>query len=91
LLDHAQREDIQGVIKIGGNILSRKAPRHLKMICDGWNCVFENLPHSGPWSTLMKRKRKWNGKKISETGPAQIWADLLEIGTDKKKSNEHGH
>jgi hypothetical protein len=25
-----------------------------------------------------------------ETGPAQICADLLEIGIDKKKSNEHG-
>jgi hypothetical protein len=25
-----------------------------------------------------------------ETGPAQICPDLLEIGIDKKKSNEHG-
>jgi hypothetical protein len=25
-----------------------------------------------------------------ETGPAQIYADLLEIRIDKKKSNEHG-
>jgi hypothetical protein len=28
--------------------------------------------------------------EIFETGPAQIYADLLEIGIDKKKSNEHG-
>jgi hypothetical protein len=28
--------------------------------------------------------------EIFETGPAQICADLLEIGIDKKKSNEHG-
>jgi hypothetical protein len=26
---------IQGVIKLGGNILSRKPPRHLKTICTG--------------------------------------------------------
>jgi hypothetical protein len=25
-----------------------------------------------------------------KTGPAQIFADLLEIRIDKKKSNEHG-
>jgi hypothetical protein len=29
--------------------------------------------------------------EIFENGPAQICADLLEIGIDKKKSNEHGH
>jgi hypothetical protein len=28
--------------------------------------------------------------EIFETGPAQICPDLLEIGIDKKKSNEHG-
>jgi hypothetical protein len=28
--------------------------------------------------------------EIFETGPAQVCADLLEIGIDKKKSNEHG-
>jgi hypothetical protein len=28
--------------------------------------------------------------EIFETGPAEICADLLEIGIDKKKSNEHG-
>jgi hypothetical protein len=28
--------------------------------------------------------------EILETGLAQIYADLLEIRIDKKKSNEHG-
>jgi hypothetical protein len=60
-------QHIQSVIKIGGNILNRKQPpgHFLKTVCDGWNCVFQNSLRPGLWSTLVKIKWKWIGKKAT--------------------------
>jgi hypothetical protein len=56
-----------GVIKIGGNILSRKLPKHLKTISTGRNCELKNSKFTSFRPVVdANEERKRNDKKKTQ-------------------------